>query len=60
MDKKPMQDGYQPANGKFGYQPDNKIERGYQPSEIVNQDESINPPSGGSNVNPPVSSDKKE
>lgn len=55
---KPLNEGYQPKNEKFGYQPSNStVKKGYQPQAV--QQTPNNPPSGGSNVKPPQGSGKK-
>ena len=58
-----LKGGYQPENGKFGYQPSEVEKRGYQP-QGSSKPEGQNPPDGGSNVsNAPQtdnSSGKKE
>ena len=58
-EKKPLNEGYQPKKEDFGYQPSNKIEKGYQPQSTQAIDIS-NPPSGGSDVQQPQSSGDKK
>ena len=51
-EKKPVQDGYQEKTERFGYQPSNKLEKGYQPKPIQ---VSSKPPTGGPGIKPPQS-----
>lgn len=54
MGKKPLNEGYQPGKGNFGYKPcsgNSEYQNSYQPTTQTSKPS--NPPSGGSSANPP-------
>lgn len=56
-DRKKSNYGYQPE--QRGYQPMGKIGNGYQPTTLQGGGKSV-PPTGGSNVKPPQSTNNKK
>lgn len=50
MGKKPTNEGPKPGSNNFGYKPGGSEQNGYQPSQTTKP---VNPPGGGSSVNPP-------
>lgn len=59
MEKKPLNEGYQPGRGQYGYQPGGSAEkRGYQPSQSKPSPGVSIPPNRGSSVQSSSSKDK--